>query len=54
LIPLVFSLAATRALANRLQCRTPCKIENGRQRGPKMKKGHNREEKKKKITEIPA
>ena len=36
------SLAAKGALANRLQCRTACKIQNGRQGAPKWQGGLER------------
>ena len=35
------SQAAKGALAHRLQCRTACKIQNGRQGAPSMRKGRD-------------
>ena len=53
------SQAAKGALAHRLQCRTACKIQNGRQGAPSMRKGRdgrkkNGEKKKKRQMKIMA
>ena len=45
------SQAAKGALAHRLQCRTACKIQNGRQGAPSMRKGRDGGKKKREKKE---